>query len=268
MQWKQTHHFPLREHFMLRSGWFSSFLGRHNHAWAPGRGWVGRRATEDGRGCGACFTEAALFQRLLLPHDHYSHLGATTHRAVRGEPWPHRGRVGTGSLLLGSTRRTKQNILVPQLSRLTGSQMVSTQTFPKVILHLSAEAVDRKISVRQENIWKLRPIGGEDFFFFLNKESFSPFPRGFFPEAPASGAPQEASWSPARMFSWLGLDVPGLQPLCHSRKGRYSWNKDAFHSCSLKFSVLDDQELAGRAGRLKPGGRVLTVPFCVVLSNA
>lgn len=41
---------------------------------------------------------------------------------------------------------------------------VWTPASPKWILHLSAELVNRKISVRQENIRKLRPIGGEEVF--------------------------------------------------------------------------------------------------------
>lgn len=57
--------------------------------------------------------------------------------------------------------------LSPSSALFSGSQIISTQAFPKLILHLSAEAVDRKILVRQENTGKLHPIGKEEWGFFV-----------------------------------------------------------------------------------------------------
>jgi hypothetical protein len=89
--------------------------------------------------------------------------------------------------------------------------MISTQPFPKLILHLSAEVVDRKISVRQENIGWLHPIGGEEFFFF-NKRVFSGQRHGSSSRVPTykhKALSSNPSTAKKKYFS-LSFSFPGM----------------------------------------------------------
>ena len=131
-------------------------------------GWGGGPATEDRRGYVACFTETALLQPpLSCARPPPPPRAQDTKRSTWGTLTP-RGTASMAPLLPRSTGGGQvKRPCPPAQPLLSGSQTVSAQNFPKLILHLSAEAVHRKISVRQENIWKLRPIGGEDFFFLI-----------------------------------------------------------------------------------------------------
>lgn len=58
------------------------------------------------------------------------------------------------------------------------------------------------------------------------------------------------------------LDGHGLQPLCHSIKGRYSWDKDAFHTCFLKVSIWMSRGWQGGPSACSQG-QVVDGTFCV-----
>lgn len=60
------------------------------------------------------------------------------------------------------------------------------------------------------------------------------------------------------------LDGHGLQPLCHSIKGRYSWDTDTFHACCLKFSPWMSRPGGEGWG---PAARGSDSTFCAAFSN-
>lgn len=107
-------------------------------------------------------------------------------KGPRGESC-HRGqgRVGGHSMLKRNVSFESRFSLPspPAQLVLQEAQLAQTLTFRKWTMHLSAEAGDRKISIRQENTGKLHPIGGEETFFFGHiKDSFSPLSPYMHPE--------------------------------------------------------------------------------------
>lgn len=155
---------PLRERSILWLGLFRLFPASpllHREALCCQAGCRGRDREE------ALFPQEQLCSQPPLSREH-------PHWRVKHESmWPNRMPQAwhPGHSFPCPSRHRESPGTCPLLpARPVLRKLVSTQNCPKLILHLSAAAVERKISVRQENIWKLHPIGGEGAFF--NKRGF------------------------------------------------------------------------------------------------